>query len=84
MYKVLVSVIKNQYRSITNVYVYVYICVYVCIYIYIYVYVYVCYICVCVYIYVYVCIYIRDGSRFSNIQIFYLIIEYRLGCAIIF
>ncbi len=26
----------------------------------------------------------RDGSRFSNIQIFYLIIEYRLGCAIIF
>ncbi len=27
---------------------------------------------------------IRDGSRFSNIQIFYLIIEYRLGCAIIF
>ncbi len=26
----------------------------------------------------------RDGSRFSNIRIFYLIIEYRLGCAIIF
>ncbi len=25
----------------------------------------------------------RDGSRFSNIRIFYLIIEYRLGCAII-
>ncbi len=29
-------------------------------------------------------LYIRDGSRFSNIRIFYLIIEYRLGCAIIF
>ncbi len=29
-------------------------------------------------------IYIRDGSRLSNIRIFYLIIEYRLGCAIIF
>ncbi len=29
-------------------------------------------------------VYIRDGSRFSNIRIFYLIIEYRLGCAIIF
>ncbi len=28
--------------------------------------------------------YIRDGSRFSNIRIFYLILEYRLGCAIIF
>ncbi len=27
---------------------------------------------------------IRDESRFSNIRIFYLIIEYRLGCAIIF
>ncbi len=26
----------------------------------------------------------RDGSRLSNIRIFYLIIEYRLGCAIIF
>ncbi len=26
----------------------------------------------------------RDGSRFSNIRIFYLIIEYRLDCAIIF
>ncbi len=26
----------------------------------------------------------RDGSRFSNIRIFYLILEYRLGCAIIF
>ncbi len=26
----------------------------------------------------------RDGSRFSNIRIFYLVIEYRLGCAIIF
>ncbi len=32
----------------------------------------------------YIYIYIRDGSRFSNIRIFYLIIEYRLGCAIIF
>ncbi len=27
---------------------------------------------------------IRDGSRFSNIRLVYLIIEYRLGCAIIF
>ncbi len=27
---------------------------------------------------------IRDGSRLSNIRIFYLILEYRLGCAIIF
>ncbi len=26
----------------------------------------------------------RDGSQFSNIRIFYLIIEYRLGCVIIF
>ncbi len=26
----------------------------------------------------------RDGSRLSNIRIFYLIMEYRLGCAIIF
>ncbi len=37
----------------------------------------------CVYNFVQ-CIYIRDGSRFSNIRIFYLIIEYRLGCAIYF
>ncbi len=37
-------------------------------------------VCVCVYIY----IYNRDGSRLSNIRIFYLIIEYRLSCAIIF
>ncbi len=29
-------------------------------------------------------LHIRDGSRLSNIRIFYLIIEYRLGCAIIF
>ncbi len=40
--------------------------------------------CVFIYIYIYVFIYIRDGSRLSNIRIFYLIIEYRLGCAIIF
>ncbi len=31
-----------------------------------------------------VCIYSRDGSRFSNIRIVNLIIEYRLGYAIIF
>ncbi len=29
-------------------------------------------------------VYTRDGSRLSNIRIFYFIIEYRLGCAIIF
>ncbi len=27
---------------------------------------------------------IRDGSRFSNIRLVDIIIEYRLGCAIIF
>ncbi len=29
-------------------------------------------------------VYIRDGSRFSNIRLVNLIIEYRLGCATIF
>ncbi len=38
----------------------------------------------CIYIYMCVYIYIRDGSRFSNIRIVNLIIEYRLGYAIIF
>ncbi len=33
---------------------------------------------------IYIYIYIRDGSRFSNIRIVNLIIEYRLGYAIIF
>ncbi len=37
-----------------------------------------------VHIYIYIYIYIRDGSRFSNIRLVDLIIEYRLGCAIIF
>ncbi len=32
----------------------------------------------------YIYIYIRDGSRFSNIRLVNLIIEYRLGYAIIF
>ncbi len=36
------------------------------------------------YIYIYTHTHIRDGSRFSNIQLVDLIIDYSLGCAIIF
>ncbi len=50
-------------------------CVCVCVYIYIYIHT--------VYIYIYTYIH-RDGSRFSNIRLVDLILEYRLGCAILF
>ncbi len=67
-----------------SIYVYVCVCVVVCV---------CCVFCVCcryidiyivfvfVYIYIYYLGWVHD---FSNIRIFYLIIEYRLGCAIIF
>ncbi len=48
-----------------------------CVYIYIYIHTY------SIYIYIHTYIH-RDGSRFSNIRLVDLIIEYRLGCAIIF
>ncbi len=61
---------------------YVCVCVCVCVYIYIYIYIYIIYI-FRDNIYIYISfIYFRDGSRFSNIQLVDLFIEYRLGCAI--
>ncbi len=42
------------------------------------------YFCLFVFIYIHIYIFVRDGSRFSNIRIVNLIIEYRLGYAIIF